>query len=108
LAQGLKDTEEKIADIFSKYISEDNSNITIIYNKEYGVSDPSSILAQATTALQMNITPKFNEEVKKQVIRSMLEDTDEKILDDTNSDEVLILGYKGFIYENSRISHFRL
>ena len=79
-AQELKSAEERIAYIFGKYMGEDNSSITIIYNNEFGIPDPSADLANATTSLQMNISPMFNEEVKKLVIRSMLTSTDDSTI----------------------------
>lgn len=80
-AQEIKDTEEKIAFIFGRYMGEDNSNIVITYNSDYGIIDTTTVLANATTALQMNISPKVNEEIKRQVIKAMLTNEDNLVLE---------------------------
>ena len=85
-AQEIKDTEEKIAYIFGKYMGEDNSNIVITYNSDYGIVDSSVVLANATTALQMNISPKVNEEIKKQVVKAMLTNEDNLVLEEALAD----------------------
>lgn len=85
-AQELKAAEERIAYIFGKYMGEDNSDITIVYNNEFGIPDPSATLANAVTSLQMNISPLFNEEVKKLVIRAVLDGVDEATINNVLAD----------------------
>lgn len=79
-AQEIKSSEEKLAYIFGKYTGEDNSNIAITYNSEFGVIDNSVLLANAVTALQMNISPEANKEIKKLVIKGILENQDDSVL----------------------------
>ena len=79
-AQELKDAEEKIAFVFGKYMGEDNSEVTIVYNNEFGIPDPSATLANAVTSLQMDVSPLFNEEVKKLVIRAVLDGVDDNTI----------------------------
>lgn len=85
-AQELKDAEEKLAIVFGKYMGEDNSNIQISYNSEFGIPDPATDLANAVTALQMNISPLFNEEVKKKVIKALLDGEDGAVLENIIKD----------------------
>lgn len=81
LRQGLQEAEKKIATVFGRYMSEDMSNFAVAYNSQYGVIDTTATLANATTALTMNISGEYNKEMKKQVIRSTLKDMDQSIID---------------------------
>lgn len=81
LAQNLQEAEFKIAKVFGKYTGKSLDNIVIMYNNEFGVEDTTAILAEATTALAMNICPEFNIEVKKKIIHSMLQDTDNNLIE---------------------------
>lgn len=81
LAHNLQDAEFKIAKVFGKYTGKPLDGITIMYNNEFGVEDTSEILSEATTALAMNICPEFNIEVKKKIIHSMLQDTDNNLIE---------------------------
>lgn len=86
LAQSLQQSEYKIADIFSKYTSEDNSNISIVYNHEFGIVDATEVLNQATQALSLNISPEFNLQIKEQVVRATLTDVDQNIVEQVIAD----------------------
>lgn len=81
LAQNLQDAEFKIARVFGKYVGNSLDNIVVMYNNEFGVEDASETLADATTALAMNICPEFNLEVKKRVIHAVLQDTDNNLVE---------------------------
>lgn len=82
LADGLQRAERKIASIFSLYMDEPMDNYSVSYNKEYGVTDTTEVLTNATTALSMNICSGLNYETKRKVIRAMLVGTDSKIIDE--------------------------
>ena len=82
LADGLQGAERKIASIFSLYMDEPMDNYSVSYNKEYGVTDTTEVLTNATTALSMNICSGLNYETKRKVIRAMLVGTDSKIIDE--------------------------
>lgn len=86
LANGLQEVEKRIARIFGLYVGEDLKNVSVVYNKDFSVTDASSVLANATTALAMNICSGFNEEVKKQVIRSVLQDVDNGVVNEVIND----------------------
>lgn len=90
LAQGCQEAEYKIAKLFSIYMSEDMSNINIIYNQEFGIVDSTEVLTNATQALSLNISKSFNEEMKKQLIRAMTSNVDNsvtnKLLQDLDND----------------------
>ena len=81
LGQGLQEAEKKIATVFGRYMGEDMSNFAVAYNSQYGVVDTTATLANATTALTMNISSEYNKEMKKQVIRATLKDMDQTIID---------------------------
>jgi hypothetical protein len=90
LAQSLQETEYKIANIFSKYTSESMDTISVAYNNQFGITDPTAVLTNATQGLALNICPEYNIEMKKQVIRSTLKDVDtvvvERVIDNLESD----------------------
>ena len=94
LADGLQRAERKIASIFSLYMDEPMDNYSVSYNKEYGVTDTTEVLTNATTALSMNICSGLNYETKRKVIRAMLVGTDSKIIDEVlkNLDETKTSG----------------
>ena len=54
-------------------------NYYVTYNKEYGVVDPSEILANALTTFGFNISDGLNYELKKKVIRAMTDDLDSSV-----------------------------
>ena len=86
LANGLQEVEKKIAKIFGLYVGENLDNISVVYNKNFSVTDASSVLANATASLAMNICEGFNIEVKKQVIRSVLQDVDNSVVAEVIND----------------------
>lgn len=94
LADGLQRAERKIASIFSLYMDEPMDNYSVSYNKEYGITDTTEVLTNATTALSMNICSGLNYETKRKVIRAMLVGTDSKIIDEVlkNLDETKTSG----------------
>ena len=94
LADGLQRAERKIASIFSLYMDEPMDNYSVSYNKEYGVTDTTEVLTNATTALSMDICSGLNYETKRKVIRAMLVGTDSKIIDEVlkNLDETKTSG----------------
>ena len=55
---------------------------SVSYNKEYGVTDTTEVLTNATTALSMDICEGLNYETKRKVIRAMLVGTDSKVIDE--------------------------
>ena len=81
-----KKAEYKIAKMFCRYMGETMDNISIMYNHEFGVVDPTEVLTNATQALALNICEGFNEEVKKQVIRAILTDVDNSVIDSVLKD----------------------
>lgn len=82
MAQAVQETEYKIAQVFAKYLNESMENYVVVYTPEYGIADITETLNSATTALMMNICSDFNEEVKKQVIKTVLSDVDSRIVSD--------------------------
>ena len=80
LAQNIQETEYKIAQVFARYLNESMDNYIVVYTPEYGIADITETLNSATTALTMNICADFNEEVKKQVIKTVLSDVDSRIV----------------------------
>lgn len=82
LAQGLQEAEQKIAKIFSKYTEETMDSYSVTYNNQYGIIDTTETLSNATAALTMNISEDYNAEMKRQVIRATLKDSDSRIVDD--------------------------
>lgn len=82
LSDGLQEVEYKIASVFGLYMNEDINNIAVSYNKQFGITDPTAVLTNATQSLALNICPEFNIEVKKQVVRSVLKDIDSGTIDD--------------------------
>lgn len=76
LAQGLQESEYKIANIFARYMGESMDNISITYNNQYGIVDSTSVLTNATQALALNICGEYNVAMKEQVIRATLKDID--------------------------------
>ena len=82
LADGLQRAEKKIATIFSLYMDEPMDDYSVSYNKEYGVTDTTEVLTNATTALSMDICEGLNYETKRKVIRAMLVGTDSKVIDE--------------------------
>lgn len=86
LSQGLQEAEVKIGNVFSKYMGEDMSNFTVIYNNQFGIVDTTETLTNATTALTMNICEPYNVEMKKQIIRSTLKDADSDVVNDIIKD----------------------
>lgn len=81
LGQGLQEVEKKIATVFGRYMGEDMSNFAVVYNSQYGPVNTTTTLANATTALTMNISEDYNVEMKKQVVRATLKDMDQKIVE---------------------------
>ena len=81
LGQGLQEAEKKIATVFGRYMGEDMSNFAVVYNSQYGPVNTTTTLANATTALTMNISEDYNVEMKKQVVRATLKDMDQKIVE---------------------------
>ena len=81
LGQGLQEAEKKIATVFGRYMGEDMSNFAVVYNSQYGPVNTTTTLANATTALTMNISEDYNIEMKKQVVRATLKDMDQKIVE---------------------------
>ena len=81
LSDGCQEAEYKIARLFSIYMNEPMDNLSIVYNNEYGIVDPTEVLTNATQALALNICGDFNIEVKKQVIRAILTDVDNTVVD---------------------------
>ena len=86
LSQNLQQAEYIIANIFSLYTSEDNSNLSVVYNNEFGILDATEILNQATQSLSLNISPEFNVKIKEQVIRATLTDVDQNIVNEVIKD----------------------
>lgn len=86
LSQSCQMAEYKIAKMFCRYMGETMDNISIMYNHEFGVVDPTEVLTNATQALALNICEGFNEEVKKQVIRAILTDVDNSVIDSVLKD----------------------
>lgn len=86
LAQGLQQSEYKIAHLFELYMNDKLDNISIVYNNQFGIIDATAALTNATQSLALNISPEFNLQVKKQVIRAVLNSVDsnlvESIIDD--------------------------
>ena len=82
LADGLQRAENKLATIFSLYMDEPMDDYSVSYNKEYGVTDTTEVLTNATTALSMDICEGLNYETKRKVIRAMLVGTDSKVIDE--------------------------
>ena len=82
LADGLQRAENKLATIFSLYMDEQMDDYSVSYNKEYGVTDTTEVLTNATTALSMDICEGLNYETKRKVIRAMLVGTDSKVIDE--------------------------
>lgn len=82
LAQNLQQAEYLITKIFSQYTNENNENVSIVYNQEFGIVDATEVLNQATQALTLNISPEFNVKIKEQVIRATLTDVDQNIVED--------------------------
>ena len=78
--------ERVLVKMFSSFMNEDMSEFSVTYNHEYGVSDITETLANATAVLAMNICEGLNYETKRKVINAMLSDVDSsvvnKILDD--------------------------
>lgn len=81
LSQGLQEAEQKIANVFGKYTKDTMDSYSVIYNTQYGIIDTTETLANATAALTMNISKDYNAEMKRQVIRATLKDTDSKVVD---------------------------
>ena len=81
LSQGCQTAEYQIARMFGKYMGESMDSLSIMYNHEFGVVDPTEVLTNATQALALNICEGFNEEVKKQVVRAILTDVDNSVID---------------------------
>lgn len=81
LGQGLQEAEKIIATVFGRYMNEDMSNFAVVYNSQYGVVNTTATLANATTALTMNISEDYNREMRKQVVRATLKNMDQKIVD---------------------------
>ena len=81
LSDGCQEAEYKIARLFSIYMTQPMANLSIVYNNEYGIVDPTEVLTNATQALALNICGDFNIEVKKQVIRAILTDVDNTVVD---------------------------
>lgn len=79
LAENLQATERLLGILFGKYMNEDMDNYYVTYNKEYGVVDPSEILANALTTFGFNISDGLNYELKKKVIRAMTDDLDSSV-----------------------------
>ena len=86
LAQGLQQSEYKIAHLFELYMNDKLDNISIVYNNQFGIIDATAALTNATQSLALNISPEFNLQVKKQVIMAVLNSVDsnlvESIIDD--------------------------
>lgn len=76
IAQGLQEAEYRIAKMFSRFMSDNLDNISVVYNTQYGVTDSTAILTNATQALSLNISGEYNKEIKRQVIRATLKDLD--------------------------------
>lgn len=81
LAQGIEEAEYRIAKIFSIFMSDNNYNVSITYNNQFGIIDSTAILTNATQALALNICPEYNVEMKKQVVRATLKDVDDSVID---------------------------
>lgn len=81
LGQGLQEAEKSIMYVFSKYMNEDMKEFSVVYNNQYGIIDAATTLANATSALTMNISEEYNEEMRKQVVRATLKDVDANIVD---------------------------
>lgn len=79
LAENLQATERLIGILFGLYMNDDMSDYYVTYNKEYGVIDPSEILANALTTFGFNISEGLNYELKKKVIRAMTDDLDSSV-----------------------------
>ena len=86
LTEGLQNVERILVKMFSSFMNEDMPEFSVTYNHEYGVSDITETLANATAVLAMNICEGLNYETKRKVINAMLSDVDSsvvnKILDD--------------------------
>ena len=81
LAQGLQQTEYKIAHLFNMYMNDKLDNISIVYNNQFGIIDATAALNNATQSLALNISPEFNLQVKKQVIRAVLNSVDSNLVE---------------------------
>lgn len=82
MAQNIQEAEYKVAQVFARYLNESMENYVVVYTPEYGIADITETLNSATTALTMNICAEFNEEVKKQVIKTVLSDVDSRVVSD--------------------------
>lgn len=81
LSDGCQEAEYKIARLFGVYMMEDMSKLSIVYNNEFGIVDPTEVLTNATQALALNICGDFNGEIKKQVVRAILTDVDSTVVE---------------------------
>lgn len=90
LSDGCQEAEYKIARLFSIYMNESMDRLSISYNNEFGIVDPTEVLTNATQSLALNICGDFNAEVKKQVVRAILTDVDnsvvERVIDSLDAD----------------------
>jgi hypothetical protein len=86
LAQNLQDAEYSIAKIFGMYTDHSYESISIVYNNQFGVTDPTEALNMATQSLALNICPEFNLQVKKQVIRAVLTNVNSDVINKTIAD----------------------
>lgn len=82
LAQGLQESEYKIAKVFSLYMNESMENISVTYNNQYGIVDSTTVLTNATQALALNLCGDYNLALKEQVIRATLKDIDSVVVDE--------------------------
>lgn len=86
LAQGLQQAEYKVAHLFGLYMNDNLDNISIVYNNQFGIIDATAALTNATQSLALNISPEFNLQVKKQVIRAVLNSVDSNLVEDIIAD----------------------
>lgn len=69
--------EQKIADIFGLYIQKE-LDVSVVYAKDFGITDTKAELDKITAALEIGIGGKFDTEAKKDVARLVMKDRDDE------------------------------
>ena len=91
-AKNLEEAEEKIAFVFGKYINKD-LKFNSTYNYEYGINDAIDLISEITEVLNINVSPTFAKEIKKKLVRALLKDLDDDVVNkilgeiDTQADD---------------------
>lgn len=71
-AANIEEAEEDIARVFALWENVDNLDYNVAYDRDFGIIDIASILADAMAALDLDIGNKFNAAVKKKIVASYL------------------------------------